>query len=505
MARLALWLAVVLSLFVIAGCGGDDDGGDASPLGNALAYAPADSPFVVAIDTDVEGSQFEAIQAIGERFPFADQARDALEETLSEEDLDFEQDLKPVLGNEFVVAGTDVRSLTDEGDDDDFVGAIEVGDQEALDNFVEKSNLDEIGEESGATLYESEDGDISAVDGDTLVVAASRQLLEEALARHDGDDSLSTEDFESGVEDLPAESLVRGYFDVAGLIEAEEGGEQALEIPYLAAADTFGFSAAAEQDAISVDFRLSTDGEELSEDELPLASGTESPEVLEGKGKIGAGLRDPLQILTFGENAGQAVDPSGFGDYNTGKETIERQIDVDIEEDVLGQADEVAMRFSLDGTFALRASLEDGPAFKRTLDKLGRTLPDLLESSVGGSVGYSAANRNNDFYALSLPGGESIVYGVFDGAFVLSNDSGEAGALSVSGETSPVEGAEGAVTMRADAQEVANAALRQFGSQLGVPGGGAGASLFTEPLGDLTGFLTAEPEATTGNITLTFD
>lgn len=508
MARLALWLITVLTLLiVVAGCGGDDDGGggDDSPLGNALAYAPADTPFVVAIDTDVEGSQFEAVQAIGERFPFADQARDALQDALSEEDLDFEQDVQPFLGNEFVVAATDIRSFTAEGDTDDFVGAIEAGDQEALDALVEKANLDEIGEESGATLYESEDGDITAVEGDTLVVAGSRELLEEALARHDGDDNLGAEDFDSGVEDLQEESLFRGYFDVAALIEAEEGGEMALEVPYLAAAKKFGFSAAAEEDSITIDFRLSTDGDELSDEELPIASGPESPDVLEGDGKIGAGLRDPLQILTFAENAGQAVDPSGFGDYNTGKETIERQIGVDLEEDVLGQADEVALRFSLDGTFALRAPLEDGPAFKETLDKLGRTLPDILESSLGGSVGYSAANRNNDFYALSLPNGQSIVYGVFDGAFVLANDSGEAGTLSVSGETSPVDGAEGAVTMRADAQEVATAAIRQFGGQLGVPGGGAGASLFTEPLGDLTGSLAAEPDATTGKITLTFD
>ncbi len=507
MARLALWLTIVLALLVVAGCGGDGGGGggDDSPLGNALAYAPPDSPFVVAIDTDVEGSQFEAIQAIGERFPFAGQARDALQESLSDEDLDFEQDVKPFLGNEFVVAATDVQSFTDGEDDDNFVGAIESNDQEALDALIEKANLEEVGEASGSTLYDAEDGDVIAIEGDTLVVAGSRELLEEALARHDGDDSLSTEDFESGVEDLPEESLLRGYFDVAALIEAEEGGEEALKVPYLAAADTFGFSAAAQEDAITIDFRLSTDGEELSPEELPIASGAESPDVLEGEGKIGAGLRDPRQILTFAENAGQAVDPSGFGDYNTGKETIERQIDVDIDEDVLGQADEVAMRFSLDGTFALRAPLEDGPAFKQTLDKLGRTLPEILESSVGGSVGYSAANRNNDFYALSLPDNQSIVYGVFDDAFVLSNDSGEAGTLSVSGETSPVDGAEGAVTMRADAQEVANAAIRQFGGQLGVPGGGAGASLFTEPLGDLTGSLAAEPDATTGKITLTFD
>lgn len=504
-ARLALWLIVVLALVAIPGCGDGGGEGDDSPLGNALAYAPSDAPFAVAISTDVDSSQFQAVQAIGDRFPLADQARELLEQALSDEDLDFEQDIKPFLGNEFVVVATDPQTFGGAGDGQDFLGAIESADQGALDNLVEKSNLDEIGEESGATLYESPDGEVSAIDGDTLVVGASRKVVEEGLARHGGDDSLSTDDFESGVEELPEESLFRGYFDVAGLIEARDGGEQALKVQYLAAADTFGFAAAAEEDSLTFDFRLSTDGEDLSDDDLPLASGAQSPEVLEGDGKIGAGLRDPLQILTFAENAAQAIDPSGFGDYNTAKETIERQLDVDFEQDVLGQADDLAARFALGGTFALRARLDDGPAFKQTLDKLGSTLPDLLEDALGGPVGYSAANRNNDFYALSLPGGESIVYGVFGDAFVLANDSGEAGALSVSGETGPVEGAEGSVTTRADAEEVVNGAIREFGGQLNVPGGAAGASLFTAPLGELTGSVLTEPDATTGKVTLTFD
>jgi len=508
MARLALWLSVVLTLFVLAGCGGGDSGGegDDSPLGNALAYAPGDTPFVVAIETDPEGSQIKSLQAIGERFPFADSVKDQLESSLSDEDLDYEKDLKPFLGNEFVVAATDVKSFTAEGDTDDFVGAIESKDEKALDNLVEKSKMKEIGEKSGAKLYESEDGSVSAIEDNTLVVAGDRKLLESALERHDGEGKLSTKDFEDGVKDLPEESLFRGYLDVAGLIEAEEGGDMAKEVKYVAAMDTFGFSAAAENDSLAIDFRLSTDQEELSEEDLPLTPGSEGPEVLAAEeGKIGAGLRDPQQILAFFESAAQAADPDGFSDYNTGKETLEKQLDVDVDEDLLGQMDEVAMRFSVDGKFALRAPVEDAAGFEKTLDKLGKGLPDLIESSTGGSVGYSPADKDNDFYALSLPGGQSIVYGVFDGAFVLSNDSGEAGALSVSSDTTTVEGAEGALVMKADAEEVANVAVRQFGGQLGIPGGGAGASLFTGPLGELTGSLSAEPEATSGQITLGFD
>ena len=504
MVRLALWLCIGSTLLVAAGCGGGSEAG--SPLENALGYAPKDTPFVVAINTDIEGSQGKSLQAIGERFPFTGQIKSQLQSLLSDEDLDYEKDLKPFLGNEFVVSATDVQSFTDEGDTDDFVGAIEAKDKKALDNLVEKSKMKEIGEKSGAKLYESEDGSVSAIDEKTLVVAGDRKLLEAALARRDGEDSLSAEDFEEGVEQLPEENLVRGYFDIAGLIAAEPGGADARKVKYVAAMDTFGFSASAKDDSLTVDFRLSTDKEELSEGDLPLAPGPESPEVLEGEdGKIGVGLREPEQVLSFSESTAEAIDPAGFGDYNSGKETLEKQLDVDVEEDILAQMDELATRFSIDGNFGLHAPVKDPAAFKRTLDRLGKALPDILESSTGGTVGYQAATKKNDFYALSLPNGRSIVYGVFDGAFVISNDTTEAGALSVSAKTATVEGAKGAVAAKTDAQELANAAARQYGGQLGIPGGGAGASLFTGPLGDLTGAVAAEPEATTGKITLDFD
>ncbi len=505
MNRLVIWLSILMTVLVIAGCGGDSGGeGEDSPLGNALGYVPKDTPFVVSITTDVEGSQVKGLQAIGERFSFADQLVSSLEDSLSEGDLDYEKDLKPVLGNEFVVAATDVASFTGEGDSDDFVGAIEAKDEKALDALIEKSEGKKSGEKDGATIYEDDDGGASAVEDGTLIVAGDRKLLDEALARHGGDDSLSSDDFEDGVADLPEDNLFRGYFDVAGLLEATDGSEQALKVKYLAAAEKFGFSAAAEDDSLTIDFRMSTDGEELSEEDLPLASGADSPDVLDGEGKIGVGLRDPAQVLAFFESAFEASDPDGFGDYNTGKETLEKQLDVDIEEDVLSQAGDVAMRFSIDGKFALRAPVDDAVAFKRTLNKLGRGLPKLLESSLGGTVGYSPANKSNDFYALSLPSGSSLVYGVFDGAFVLSNDTGEAGKLSVSAETSPVEGAEGAVSTAADAEQLGNALVGQFGGSLGVTGSSA-ASLFTGPLGDLTGSMSAETDATSGKITLGFD
>ena len=52
MRKLATLTAVALAAAAIAaGCGGGDSS-SSSPLGNALGYLPADSPFAIAIDTD---------------------------------------------------------------------------------------------------------------------------------------------------------------------------------------------------------------------------------------------------------------------------------------------------------------------------------------------------------------------------------------------------------------------------------------------------------------------
>ena len=78
---LAVLLACLAAIAVAAGCGGDDD--SSSGLGGALAYVPAETPFVVAIDTDLEGDQYKSLDAILNRFPGADTIKALLKSQLS--------------------------------------------------------------------------------------------------------------------------------------------------------------------------------------------------------------------------------------------------------------------------------------------------------------------------------------------------------------------------------------------------------------------------------------
>ncbi len=498
-------LAAATCAAVLAGCGGGDEGSGSS-LDNALGYLPEDAPLVISFDTDPEGTQVKAIQAIVERFPFADQITGRLEESLSREDLDFEDDIKPLLGNEFVVGAPDASSIVDggnDGSDDRFVAAIEANDPGKLEDLIMRDDTEETGEQNGATLYEDSDGDTFAIEDGVLVVAGTRELLDAALEQRDSDGKLTAEIFEEATADLPDDALVRLSTDVAQLIAADPDTEPARDVAWVSALRTLGLTVAFEEDRVMLDFGLATDPEGLTEEDLPIAAGTESPAVIDSPDEIGLGVRSPEQILAFAESAGQAVDPSGFGDYSAGKQTIESRLGVSIDEDLLGQLeDDVSVSVGLDGTFGLRSRVKDPQAFTATLDKLGEALPDIAQRAVGEPIGYAKPKRGEDFYALATADGDTVVYGVVTGVFVLANDSDRAARLAED-ETKAVDGAEGSIAMSADAQQLVSQGISRFGE--GGIGGALGGSLFSEPLGVLSGSVRAETDGLTGRLEVTFD
>jgi hypothetical protein len=113
-------LVAVLALFAclavtaLAACGGDDE--DTGALGSALAYLPKETPFAVAIDTNLDGEQYKALDSIIGRFPIdAPTLKDLLRDELAGpgSSVDFEEDVEPILGNPFVVGATDVKSFID--------------------------------------------------------------------------------------------------------------------------------------------------------------------------------------------------------------------------------------------------------------------------------------------------------------------------------------------------------------------------------------------------------
>ncbi|MCA1678131.1 MAG: DUF3352 domain-containing protein, partial [Actinobacteria bacterium] len=446
--------AICASVLAIAGCGGDGGEEAASPLDNALGYLGEDAVFAVSIDTDIKGDQHEAIGQIVRKFPFRNAVTEGVKEAVEEEGGDF-KDIEPLLGNEFVVGTTQVGSLVGTtSDPDDFVGAIQAKSGDKLEEAVKREKAQEDGEKNGAKIYKDDDGDSFAVEEDVLIVASSRKLLEDALAQREADDRLTEETFDDGTENLPKDALVRVYGDLQRILAADPSTADARKVEWVKALRKFGATMSFEGDEANIDFRLNTDGGQLTDEDLPFAAGADSPSVVDRAGSIAAALKDPTQIADFAERAAQAIDPSGFGDYETGKRAIEKQLGIDIENDLLKQLEgDLGVTFAVDGKYGVRAELKDPDEFDRTLAKLGRVLPRVAERIAGEPVRYSKPTRGDDFYELSA-GGDSIVYGVLDGAFILANDPRTASQLSRE-SAKAIPGAKGSLVVSSDAEQLA--------------------------------------------------
>jgi uncharacterized protein DUF3352 len=508
MRKLSL-LTLIFGTLAIAGCGGSGGGSDgSSPLDNALRYLPADSPFAVAIDTDTKGDQFEAAGDLSDRFALGDEVEKQIKDALGERAGNLE-DIQKALGNEFVVGSTDVRSFVDSsGDDTAFVGAIQVDDNDALDKLIDGEKAEEDGEADGAKLYKDDSGDSFAIDGDVLVVAGSKQELEDALATRNGDDGMTESDFDAGTEGVSQDALLRVYLNVGDLLKADPDAKQALKSKWVAAVRTAGIALTFGPQEVAVDIDVTTDPDGLTDADLPIAAGADAPQVLD-RGGINLALRDPSQLIEFAQATAGTIDPEGFASFEEDKAKIERELGIDLDKDLIDQLDgDLALSIGLDGKFGARAELKDPAAFEQSLTKLEQVVPNIAEGATGEKVGFVKPKAGEDFYAIATASGDQIVFGVVDEVFVLSNSAAIAGSLAKVG-TKAVPGAKGALVLNMNAEQIAREALKQvestdidFGDQIEKLQKG---KLDAGPLDELVGSFEATTEGLSGSFTVTID
>ncbi len=479
-----------VAAIALAGCGGDDEA--ASSLDEALGYLSEDAGFALVASTDLE--DYDDFRQILDKFPFAGRAEDLLNESLSGAGVDFEQDVRPLLGNEVVIGTDENASFIDSGSDTPFVLAIETQDAGKLEDLLTEDSR-EAGESEGYDLYQGQDDDTwIAIKDEVLVLSDREETLKDALAQRGEDDRLTEDDVDAAFEELPEDAPVKAYANVKALLAASPDSEKALQVDWVDHIETFGLSADATDDGIALDWSLRTDPEGLTDDDLPFASGTEAPQLLErdeGSAEIVLGLRDPSQVVDFALATAEVVDPAGYAEFQGAKEQAGRRLGVDIDKDVLAQlTGDASAAVSIDGQFGVRAGLEDAASFERTLGKIMDGLPEFSDD-------ITVAKAGGQFYTLSTGDGERYVLGVADGALVLASDMPTATEVA-NRALVDAEGQEGAFVAAADAEQLANAALARLAGGLQ----GLGGSLFTGPLGDLLTSASAATDGLTGRLEL---
>jgi len=476
--------ALAAGAVAVSGCGGGSSGsGGKDPLDNALGYLPKSAPLVIAIDTDLNGAQWKSLGTIANKFSFGGQVAQQLKQSINKQGLDFDTQIKPLLGNEVVLGAADPQSIL--GDHSSFVVALQVKDKGKLEGLLKNSkDLHADGSSHGATLYKQDDGGETAQQNDVLLAADTKAQLEQALEQRDKSDRLTEDQFNSALSDLPKDALLRVYTDLQALIGGSPSASQARQVKWVAALRTLGVTGSATDNAISFDVNVKTDPLNLTDADIPIATGDQSPGVLGNRGELVFGLRGVSQVVQFAQGVAQTISPGSFGDFARAKATIGQQLGIDVDKDVIQQfSGDTSVAIGLDGNFAARAELQDPTAFTKTLAKLAQVAPEFANG-----VGFQGAKltKSRGLYKLTGKGKSKDVYfGVVNNVFVIATQPARIAQLA-SQTPKPVDGAKGAFATSSDAGAIVAAVISQIGG--GSLGATLGGGLASAPLGNLDGW-----------------
>ena len=475
--RPAAFLTVAL-VALAAGCGGSDGGGGKS-AGELLGYLPDDAPLVAIVDTDTSGEQFKNVDRLLGKFPFGGQVKSQIKQSMQQDGIDYDKDLKPLLGNELVIGSPDARTLVDEAAKNQYVVAWNVKDGEKFKELIKREgDSRESGEVGGETAYESDDGSVVVLKGDTLVGANDRPALEAALEQKDGDGGLTEDKFNAALEGLPDDALVRVYGDAQKLLEADPATATARRVKWVGGLRTFGATATAEGDGVAIDARVNTEG--VGEQDLPLAPDDDKQAEVPRERDFGVALRNARQLFHFIENTAKAVDPEGFTQFETGKKAIGAQLGIDVDGDLVEQFTKTtAVVGGVDGTWAVRSEVEN-PL------KMVDTLNQMTEKGRAGDLRFTEAG--DDLVLATDEDGDRFYFGIKNGVLVGSQDPKQALAAA---ELDPQElpDVKASFVAVADGQSIAKQILAAQGGS-----GALGGQFFTGAVGDVTAWISTSTD-----------
>jgi hypothetical protein len=201
MRSLVVLLAALALALSAAACGG---GSEAGAGGDAAAVVPAGAALYVSGNTDFEGDQWQAAADLVSRFPDGDKAiADLMSEFESEENVDFEQDVKPALGPEVAFV---VLDFPTDGGDPAVVALTQPDDEQKLQALLEKG--------SDPTVSEQLEGWTLVSDQQSSIDRFKEMRSEGALADSDA--------FQEAMGGLEGDSLVSLYVGGEALEKAAQ-------------------------------------------------------------------------------------------------------------------------------------------------------------------------------------------------------------------------------------------------------------------------------------------
>lgn len=473
-------LTLVVLAVAASGCG--SSGGGSGSAGDALAYLPAEAATVLLFSTDVDSEQWERFDehalrrlVVGEESDRELSLDEYAEKTFREVGPDWADDVKPLLGNDIAIgiSGDPISLLGGEGEVS-FVAALDTRGGN-VEEVLEKADLRPQDEANGATLYGFEEAEeqVFAVEDGVLIYADDEERLRKALARRDSGDGLDEDTVQEELADLPSDSLLRGFGTLEGLVKQEQLRRFA-NVGFFEVLETWAGAVRFGQDELDAEIALRLDEEQVEEEDLPVVSGEESPEIVPRGTEISGGNRNQSQTTVFLLRAVQAAYPNSR--FVRAADALDEELGISFEEEILRQFNGPSASYvSTDGrTFAARSEVRDPEALRELLPRIAPHLPALVEGLQGlqsegmallflfapdapaaapmQGVKVDPPTRPDGLYRISGLTGDGpaeLHLGLIGDVFVVASDEQRAREIAAA-DTEPAKGAQGAGVLRAD-------------------------------------------------------
>ena len=496
MRRVVAFPALLALCVVVAGCGGGHDDKTVTPLDDALGYVSKDAPFVASVETDPNGSQIKQINQLVGRFPGADILRQRLQGLAQLPFVRWDRDVRSQLGAPLVVGL--LRPAAGKALSTPLVVAMRVKHPlQVKQLLLRQPGFRGSGKSSGVRIYENaSDNRYAAVDGDAVVAATDRGILEQALAIKRSDNRMREGTFKRDLAKLPADGLVQVSADPRALVGADPRLRPALSVKWIASLQRLGAVLKASSTGITLDFRAATDKGAISDGDLPLAPKAGALPLIGKRGEVEAGVREPSRLARLAFQIAHAIAPQRMALLKALEPhgiDLERQIARHLKDAGVVAWDPVSH------AFAARADLNDPGDVKSALTQLTPALPALGALFGVKGLGVATPETGESFYALARPTGGTAVFGVVGDSLVVASQAHRAAGLVVAKTHSAPGAAKGAAVVTVDAREFAG---KLIAKELQ---GAAGlfAPLAVASLRDLTGVLAISREALRGHFKLT--
>jgi Protein of unknown function (DUF3352) len=448
----------------VAGCGGDDSSTGAAP-GSVASFIPSTAPMYFEISTQFDGPQWTTAKALAAKFPAFPDIEKQFAEGVASEGVDWEKDIKPLLGDDAALAVLEVpKTAVPDTSDLSKAGANGVaGLAQSVPDLNDQKVLGALAlaPDSGAKVIEliKKEGTVAGTIGDVeyykntqgdsfvavadgaMLVATTEADLKAGLEAHTQGGNRTFAGNTKALDllaKLPDEVLMQAYIDAGALVKQGIGDNaqlKQLEALGLSVDAAAALSVSAEDGGIRL--KGVTAG---ANSELLAASAPFSP-------KLTANVPgDAVAYVGFSNLAGtvdQVIKSVGATNPD-----VKKQLDAataaiplalggatldDVKALATGEHALVVTKGTPAPTVSLLLDVDDGAAAKKTLDGIanalpllagqissGTKLPDWKDITEGGNAGRQ----------LAIDPRAGVVYGTKESLAVVGTQPSALGLLN---------------------------------------------------------------------------